>query len=141
MVYPAVVYKASHSHQTHDELKSRLENVELANVLQGKCKSCKEPTIHTATDRARKIAPSVMEVPLHIQSTRNNSRLRCQVAIVRYELEDLDVATNENGANAKVYSMPYAVPNRGVLGSEVDLNWAEPVYGKVYATIRVDNPI
>jgi len=47
----------------------------------------------------------------------------------------------KNGANAKVYSMPYAVPNRGVSGSEVDLNWAEPVYGKVYATIRVDNPI
>lgn len=47
----------------------------------------------------------------------------------------------ENGAGSKVFSMPYAVSGLGTNGTEIKLHWPEAVKGKVYATIRVDNPV
>lgn len=46
-----------------------------------------------------------------------------------------------NGAGDGVYTMTFVVPNLGVTGSEIKIHWSESVAGKVYATIRADNPI
>ena len=46
-----------------------------------------------------------------------------------------------NAAGTGVYTMPYAVPQLGVNGTEIKLHWSEPVSGKVYATVRADRPV
>ncbi len=45
-----------------------------------------------------------------------------------------------NGNNAKVWAMPYPVPGTGPNGTQVQLNWPEPVSGTVQVMVRVDNP-
>ncbi|MFT4715338.1 MAG: hypothetical protein ACI932_000515 [Paracoccaceae bacterium] len=47
----------------------------------------------------------------------------------------------ENDAGTKIYTMPYAVAGLGTNGTEIKLHWSEAVKGKVYATVRVDNPV
>jgi len=46
-----------------------------------------------------------------------------------------------NNAGGKVYTMPYAVSELGANGTEIKLHWPEQVSGKVYATVRADNPV
>ncbi len=47
----------------------------------------------------------------------------------------------KNSGNSAVYTMPYSETNQGANGSEINLRWSEAVKGKVYTTVRVDNPI
>ncbi|NOX40324.1 MAG: right-handed parallel beta-helix repeat-containing protein [Alphaproteobacteria bacterium] len=47
----------------------------------------------------------------------------------------------KTAANLGVYTVPYAVTRLGATGSEIMLHWSEPVKGKVYTTVRVDNPV
>jgi len=45
----------------------------------------------------------------------------------------------DDGAGNKVFDMPYAVAALGADASEIRLHWSQPVSGKVYATVRMDN--
>jgi hypothetical protein len=47
----------------------------------------------------------------------------------------------ENVSGSKIYTTPYAVTGLGTNGTEIKLHWSEAVKGKVYATVRVDNPV
>jgi hypothetical protein len=47
----------------------------------------------------------------------------------------------DNASGVKTFYMPYAVPGLGANGTQIKLHWPEPVKGKVYVTVRVDNPV
>ena len=45
------------------------------------------------------------------------------------------------GGGAKIFAQPYAVPETGPGGSEVQLHWPQAVSGRVQLTARMDNPL